>query len=105
MNEFTVVNQDPAQSLGQGVKDFWAAFTPESQANGKVISTLPGNAKEMPIVRVNGDDFEHTGDLCLGQPSALTCETDQRNGMVNCGVLHGKVWTGMRLLMLGMVEP
>lgn len=38
---------------------------------------LPEDTEKMPIVRLEGKEFEGTGNVCLKQPGLLACEADE----------------------------
>lgn len=42
----------------------------------------------MSKVRMNGQNFEHTGDVCFRKPGSMACKADEGDGMVDGCVLH-----------------
>lgn len=48
----------------------------------------------MPVVWLDGEDFESACDIGFCQPGSLACETDEGDGVIDCGVLHGEVRAG-----------
>lgn len=82
------VEQDPAKSLGKGIKNPGATSTADSELDREVVSTLPVDAKELPQVQVIGKDLEGAGDI--GHSTELYCME--------------KLGKGMRLLKLGTGE-
>lgn len=72
-----VVCRDPAKCFGKGVKHFWAALAPKGQAHCEIVSTLPEDAEEMPVIGVDREDLESAGDIRLGQPGSWACDADK----------------------------
>ena len=63
--------QDPAERFREGIENAGAASAPEGQANGKIEFGLPLNTEQIPLRRMNGDDFEGIGNVRFGEPSSV----------------------------------
>lgn len=61
---------------------FQAALAPEGQTHCKVVCAIPEDTEKMPVVGMDGKDFESASDVCLGQPGSLACKVDEGDGMI-----------------------
>lgn len=69
MGEVIVIEEDPAQCFGEGVKEVRATSVSEGEADSEVVAPVPVNPKKVPEVKAQREDFESRGEVSLRQPA------------------------------------
>lgn len=54
---------------------------------------MQANPQKTAEIWMNGQYFKCAGDVCLRNPSPVSCQTEKGDGMIDSCTLHGEIWT------------